>query len=1026
MELFRLLGTVVVNTQEANDNIEETSEHATGLSETFGKTAEKIAGFCSKILASTGAAATALGGMAISASSEMESALDKFAASTGTTAEELADYEETLKNIYGGNYGESFEDVANSMAQIKQQMGNIGAEQLEEITADAILLRDVFEFEVNESTRAAKMLMDQFGISSKEAYNLIAQGAENGLDKNGDLLDSINEYSVHYKQMGYTAEQFFNSLKNGTGAGTFSVDKLGDAMKEFGIRVKDTSTTTTDAFALLGYASTEAIAAMGEETEGVVGNLDELQSKFVAGGEEAQEATAEVIEALFAIEDKVAQNAAGVGLFGSMWEDLGADGIKALTEVEGGINIATDALSVMGETVDDNLSASFDGLKRKMETSVVVPLGQKIEPIAKRLIQTVEKKMPQIQKMAEKLGDVIERGFEKLEPVIEWLIDDALPVLVDILGFCIDNFETLAGVVTTAYGAFKIFNAVLAGNPIGAVIQGVGLLAGGIALLSDAFETQEEKEARAREELEEYIEKSGEAKRAAQERRDEIDKLAEKELAETEITKDLWAELQTLVDENGKVLEGNEDRVAFITGQLSEALGTEISLVDGQIQKYQDLQKEIDNTIKKKEASIYLSASEQKYQEAITNKDALEDEIYAEQKAVDKAWSELENVMAEHNARRAELSTITDAQERADAEYKFSEWVKKYYQPLVDEYNKAMADLENDKELLESYNSDIAQYQNAYTLFAKGEYEATVEYLDKITDARITAAEIAKGLSVQQLEQLKDQVIQSGVEYENYRILLANCSEDEKEFYEREVEKRKQRFEEDQKMYRDAGGKNADEISRAIVSQMQAYDDEFTSLGSEAVKSIEKGFGTGTKGFRSLVQSSLDESVAGLKYNAFTTIGEQMVAGITSGMSNKYSESLLNGTSSKVVDDMIVGCKREAGIKSPSRRFAEEIGAFIPSGIAMGVEENQDDAIESVDNIVGLMTSVQGKTTGNVANISTSDESVVAGKLDQLIQLMSAFTQQRIYLNGDVLVGELAPAMNMELGQIGLMTERGQ
>ena len=36
-----------------------------------------------------------------------------------------------------------------------------------------------------------------------------------GLDKNGDLLDTINEYSVHFKDAGYSAEEMFNSLKNG-------------------------------------------------------------------------------------------------------------------------------------------------------------------------------------------------------------------------------------------------------------------------------------------------------------------------------------------------------------------------------------------------------------------------------------------------------------------------------------------------------------------------------------------------------------------------------------------------------------------------------------------------------------------------------------------------------------------------------------------------------------------------------------------------------------------------------------------
>ena len=52
---------------------------------------------------------------------------------------------------------------------------------------------------------------------------------------------------MHYKQLGFTSEEFFNSLQNGAAAGTFSVDKLGDAMKEFGIRAKDTAKPTDEA-----------------------------------------------------------------------------------------------------------------------------------------------------------------------------------------------------------------------------------------------------------------------------------------------------------------------------------------------------------------------------------------------------------------------------------------------------------------------------------------------------------------------------------------------------------------------------------------------------------------------------------------------------------------------------------------------------------------------------------------------------------------------------------------------------------
>lgn len=50
----------------------------------------------------------------------------------------------------------------------------------------------------------------------------------------------------------------FNMLQNGTEAGTFSVDKLGDAVKEFGIRMKDG--TADDAIKQLGLSVDDTTA----------------------------------------------------------------------------------------------------------------------------------------------------------------------------------------------------------------------------------------------------------------------------------------------------------------------------------------------------------------------------------------------------------------------------------------------------------------------------------------------------------------------------------------------------------------------------------------------------------------------------------------------------------------------------------------------------------------------------------------------------------------------------------------------
>ena len=72
--------------------------------------------------------------------------------------------------------------------------------------------RDVFDYDVSESARAASALMKNFDLDAEEAYGLIAVGAQNGADKNGDLLDTLNEYSPQFAALGLSADQFIGTL----------------------------------------------------------------------------------------------------------------------------------------------------------------------------------------------------------------------------------------------------------------------------------------------------------------------------------------------------------------------------------------------------------------------------------------------------------------------------------------------------------------------------------------------------------------------------------------------------------------------------------------------------------------------------------------------------------------------------------------------------------------------------------------------------------------------------------------------
>ena len=406
---------------DVENQLAETEQGHNGLASAMGN----LGGIMAKGIAAVGAAAAAIGtavvaglGYAVSQADEAKGALNDFCAATGTATEDAGQYKQVMENIYNANFGEGFEDIAAAMAEVRQQAGDLGADELEKMTTNALALRDTFDFDVAESTRAATQLMQKFGLSSDEAYNLIAQGAQNGLNKNGDLLDVINEYSNQYSQAGLSAEDMFNSIANGAATGVWSIDKMGDAFKEFSIRMND------------GTAN-EYLTSLGL-------NADEVVGKFQKGGDSAKEAMSQVSEALKNCDDKSLQYTAGVGLMGTMWEDMGADACTSLMDVEGQISKTTDAMGKINAVKYDTFSEAMQGAGRILQTSFIMPIGEQALPIfsqfANELAQGAAEAGGDMGKMAQSFGDALGNmvnGLAEMLPQITSFAVELVSGLVD-------------------------------------------------------------------------------------------------------------------------------------------------------------------------------------------------------------------------------------------------------------------------------------------------------------------------------------------------------------------------------------------------------------------------------------------------------------------------------------------------------------------------------------------------------------------------------------------------------------------
>lgn len=372
-----------------------------------------------------------------------DKALSTLGARTGATAGEMEKYRDVMNDIYRSNYGESFEDVSDAMGQVVQMFGDMDNASLENVTKKAIALRDTFDMDYKESLRAVNSLMDQFGISADEAFNLIVQGAQQGLNQNDDLLDTINEYSVQFKTAGYSADDMFNMLKNGADSGTWSVDKLGDAVKEFNIRAKD------------GTIS-EALVTYQKQLKLTDKDVAYLNTLMAQGGERGQKAYNIILERLGAVRNDTTQYQAGVALFGTMWEDLGATTVNSLMQTQGGITSTKAAMDEMANTRYDNLSDSFSALGRIVQTDLIQPLVSTLAPIAKEIVQWLIDNMPTI-------GPII----------------TAIAAAVGVLATAL----AIQGLIKSVAAAFAFLNATMAANPIVLIVAAIaGLVAAFVVL----------------------------------------------------------------------------------------------------------------------------------------------------------------------------------------------------------------------------------------------------------------------------------------------------------------------------------------------------------------------------------------------------------------------------------------------------------------------------------------------------------------------------------------------------------------
>lgn len=423
-ERMEQLGNVSARVRERMNEVGNTMQDTgSRISQGFGAAAVGVA--------------AGVGALVVNAS-QFEEANKKVQAGLGLTREESLRVSAVAREVWREGYGEDLASVSDSLVKVKRNIKDINDDEtLKQVTRDSEILAETMESDVNEVTRGASQLMGRFGLSGQQAFDLLAQGSAKGLNYSNELFDNLSEYGPLFHEMGFSAEEMFTILINGSQNGAYNLDYVNDVMKEFQIRVKDGSKSTSD--------------AMGQMSEGT----QNVWKEFLKGKSTVKDVFNAVLNELKTSDDQIKVNQLGVSLFGTKWEDLEATTMLSLNNMETGLGDYSGAMNKMVDGYDTSA---------KQWKSVTRELQIALEPLGKVILDIAKQAIPELKESIKGVAD----WFNGLDDSSKKVYGTALLLAPAVLGVV-----SALGMLSFAVGAI-IANPVVA--TIGGVVIGLGAL----------------------------------------------------------------------------------------------------------------------------------------------------------------------------------------------------------------------------------------------------------------------------------------------------------------------------------------------------------------------------------------------------------------------------------------------------------------------------------------------------------------------------------------------------------------------
>lgn len=844
---------------------------------------------------------------------ETDSAYNKFQAQTGASTEEMKAFKEEMNGLYNDAFGDSLEDIGDKMAYVKQTTGEVDPSKIRELTENAMTLEDTFGSDFKETIRGVNNLMVHFGIDSKTAFDLMAKGSQNGLDYTSELGENLSEYAGNFALAGYSATQYFQLLENGAKGGAYNLDKVNDSINEIKTRLGDD--TIRDNLDLYSD-KTKTLFKNWDEGKGTLKDVIDSIVDDISNCTNEQQALTMAATA-----------------FGTMGEDANLEVVKSLTALGESYDDVSGSMEELKEIRYDDVGTRFKELGRTLKTEMLIPMAEKAIPYFEKFADYAINNIDDVIRILKILGATLAGVFvvNKITSFINSV--KGLATAVGLLKVATDA-ETASTLV---------LNTAMLASPITWLVAGVAALAGGIALLVKKDKEAMEAEyglSDAQKERIDHINEEYEAYEQMIETREKTMAGIDSEYSRLQSLKD---ELNTLIDTNGQVKAGYEDRANFIVNELSEALGIEKEEVWDIIEANGELGESIDQLIEKKKAEAVLDASKGDYEEAIKGRQEALTDYMAAQDDYQKALHEVNMLEYEvaYNKKNGYIQAWYDSQDAL-----------KVAQEALDDESDSLAKAE---EKYIGYQNTIKNYEGLSSAIISGDADKISDAMIRTQNSFITAENGTKQSLQNQLTNLK----------QNYTDLKKAIEENTPGVTQEMV---------DQAQY--------------MVDQAQIELDKYAAGAGEAGSEGASAFADGM-----ILQNEL---VSGTAANTANTAkaqldsvdtyssGTSLVDKLASGIQNNGAASLAAAGTAGAAKDQIDGTdtyssgtslvdKLSAGIQDNSG-VANTAGETVAGSAVEGLKSKNDDAKQAgIDFLLGFSNSINdgwsiaGQAAANLA-----------------------------------------------------------